>query len=71
MVKYISTNRPQSIAEGGRIDKVHILVEKFGGEAKNWKKMKGWDNNGREYHWYQLKNAPSVGWKRAGEHDPF
>lgn len=71
MVKYIATNRPDEIAKGYNIDKVDVLVKKFGGQARDWKKMKGWGNDGKEYHYYKLENGPTVGWKKAGEHDPF
>ncbi len=29
--------------KGRKIRKVNELVEKFGGKAKDWKKMKGWN----------------------------
>ncbi|WP_367111686.1 DUF637 domain-containing protein [uncultured Psychrobacter sp.] len=74
MIKNIATNsnrRTEVMFTGSGIRKVDVLVEKFGGRASDWTKKKGWDSNGKEYHWYQLKNGPTVGWKRAGENDPF
>lgn len=38
------------IAKGKRIRKVGELCDKFGGKSKDWKKMKGWDKEGREWH---------------------
>ena len=43
----------RKIAEGLDIDDVQRLVKEHGGEAKNWQKMKGWDVDGTEWHWYQ------------------
>ena len=63
-------SRAETIAEGDRIDKVDELVEKFGGRRKDWKKKKGWDSSGQEWHWYENKGR-KIGEKRAGEHDPF
>ncbi len=67
--KVISTNS-EIIAKGSRIRKVDELVQKFGGRAKDWVKKKGRDSSGQEWHWYE-NNGKKVGWKRAGEHDPF
>ena len=74
MIKNIANNsnrKTEVMFTGRAIRKVDTLVEKFGGRASDWSKKKGWDTNGKEYHWYQLKNGPTVGWKRAGENDPF
>ena len=65
----ISTNS-EIIAKGSRIRKVDELVQKFGGRTKDWVKKKGRDSLGQEWHWYE-NNGKKVGWKRAGEHDPF
>lgn len=65
----ISTNS-EIIAKGSRIRKVDELVQKFGGRAKDWVKKKGRDSSGQEWRWYE-NNGKKVGWKRAGEHDPF
>ena len=32
--------------------------------------MKGWDKEGREWHWYDLKGQ-KFGFKPAGKPDPF
>lgn len=50
--------------------RVDELVQKFGGRVKDWVKKKGRDLSGQEWHWYK-NNGKKVGWKRAGEHDPF
>ena len=60
----------ETIAEGPQIRKVDELVEKFGGKRKHWKKKKGWDEHGDEWHWYENKGM-KVGKKRPGEPDPF
>jgi RHS repeat-associated protein len=46
------------IAQGRNIREVQNLVKQFGGDVKGWKKMKGWDANGQEWHWYY---HPDVG----------
>ncbi len=61
----------QEIARAGRIDKVEILVEKFGGKAGGWRKMKTWDEAGREIHYYEHHGIGVVGKKWLGDHDPF
>jgi hypothetical protein len=61
----------KEIARGGKIDKVGELVEKFGGSARNWRKMKGWDSLRREIHWYEHPGIGVKGLKWAGELDPF
>jgi hypothetical protein len=60
----------ERIAQDTDIRKVEELYEKFGGEAKDWEKKKSWDEKGNEYHWYE-NLGQKVGWKRAGETDPF
>jgi hypothetical protein len=32
---------------------VDRLVKTYGGKASDWKKMKSWDENGIEWHWYE------------------
>jgi RHS repeat-associated protein len=68
-IKQITSNS-EKIAQGDKIRKVEQLCEKFGGKAQDWIKKKGWDSNGNEYHWYE-NLGEKVGWKRAGELDPF
>jgi RHS repeat-associated protein len=63
-------SKSKIIAEGPRIDKVDKLVERFGGIPGNWKKKKGTDSNGREWHWYEYKGK-RYGEKPAGDPDPF
>ena len=46
------------IAQGYNIREVDELVRIYGGNPKGWKKMKGWDENGQEWHWYY---HPDVG----------
>lgn len=58
------------IAKGRNIRKVEELVEKFGGKAKDWLKKKGWDEAGKEWHWYE-NQGQRVGKKPAGQPDPF
>ena len=60
----------QTFAQGRKIRKVDQLCEKWGGKPKEWKKRKGWDPYGNEYHWYE-RAGKKYGWKRAGEPDPF
>lgn len=60
----------ETFAQGNKIRKVKQLCEKWGGRPKDWKKRKGWDSYGDEYHWYELKGK-KYGMKRAGEPDPF
>lgn len=59
------------IDEGNDIRKIDTLVRLFGGRAKYWKKMKTWDEYGREIHYYQHKSVGRVGVKWDGEPDPF
>ncbi|QLQ32442.1 MAG: hypothetical protein HZT40_13575 [Candidatus Thiothrix singaporensis] len=66
----ILSSSSELIAKGRNIRKVDELVEKFGGKAKDWKKKKGWDEKGQEWHWYE-NNGRKVGMKKAGEVDPF
>jgi len=40
------------IAQGYNIRDVARLAQTYGGNPKGWKKMKGWDENGQEWHWY-------------------
>ncbi|MCU7863842.1 MAG: hypothetical protein KZQ92_07675, partial [Candidatus Thiodiazotropha sp. (ex Lucinoma borealis)] len=61
-----------TIARGKQINKVKQLCNKWGGKSGDWKKKKGWDQYGDEYHWYSKKGSgEKYGWKRAGEPDPF
>jgi RHS repeat-associated protein len=64
-------SRAEKMYEGKDIRKVLELVEKFGGEVKNWKKMKTWDELGREIHYYYNKVVGRRGTKFAGQPDPF
>jgi len=66
--KMVSTS--ELMFKGRDIRKVDTLVEKFGGKTKDWKKMKGWDEHGNEFHWYENKGN-KVGLKPAGAPDPF
>jgi len=67
--QYIKTNS-RNIAKGRSIRKIDILLDKWGGKAKNWTKKAGKNENGVEFHWYE-KNGQVFGAKRAGEPDPF
>jgi hypothetical protein len=60
----------ETIAQGNKIRKIEELCEKFGGKPKQWKKKKGWDEKGNEWHWYE-KDGQKYGWKKAGEAEPF
>jgi RHS repeat-associated protein len=64
-------SQAEVIARGSRIQKVEELVSKFGGQSKNWTKMKTWDELGREIHWYEHPGIGKVGLKWAGFPDPF
>ena len=55
----------------GQIYKIDELVGKFGGTRRGWRKMKGIDDAGREWHWYEHHGVGKVGLKAAGEADPF
>jgi len=46
------------IAQGYNIREVDDLVRIYGGNPNGWKKMKGWDEYGQEWHWYY---HPDVG----------
>jgi len=59
------------MAEGNGIRKVDTLIELWGGRRKGWKKKKGWDAGGREWHWYEHQGIGRKGLKRAGEPDAF
>ena len=48
------------IAQGSNIREVKGLVQKYGGDIKGWKKMKGWDEYGQEWHWYYHPNVGKV-----------
>lgn len=62
----------QKIAEGREIKEVDTLVQKYGGEAKNWKKLKGialiqtyqGTKKYAEIHWYECHGVGRVKWKR-------
>jgi RHS repeat-associated protein len=43
----------EQIAQGYEIRDVKELVRKYGGDPKKWRKMKGWDKQGWEHHWYE------------------
>jgi len=64
-------SQAQKIAEGRSINKVDILVEKFGGTTRGWKKMKTWTDDGAEIHYYEHHGIGRVGGKWAGFPDPF
>lgn len=66
--KLLSTS--ELMFKGRRIKKVDRLVGLFGGKKRDWKKMKGWDDIGDEYHWYENRGK-RVGLKRKGDTDPF
>ena len=68
-MKSLNSNA-EVMARGRDIRKVDDLCEKFGGRPKDWKKKKGWDEQGQEWHWYE-RDGQKFGWKHAGEADPF
>jgi RHS repeat-associated protein len=49
------------IARGDKIDKVGVLVEKFGGPAKDWSKMKTRDANTNESQGWREDSFPEPG----------
>ncbi len=61
----------KTLYRGRSINKVDELVKKFGGRAKKWVKKKGWDDFGKEWHWYEHPGIGRVGIKPAGSPDPF
>jgi uncharacterized protein RhaS with RHS repeats len=62
----------QRIATSKNIDKLLKLAEKWGGRLKDWRKMKGKDERGQEWHWYQKRgDGTRHGMKPKGSHDPF
>lgn len=61
-------SKAEIITKGRAIDKVDTLVEKFGGKANKWKKMKTWTPDGSEIHWYG--NPGSVKLARSGRAFP-
>ena len=64
-------SRAEIIKKGDQIHKVDKLVARFGGKAREWKKMKTWTADGREIHWYEHPGIGKVGVKWDGFPDPF
>lgn len=62
----------QTIASGRGIREVTRLVRKYGGKAKNWRKMKGsaeletrsGSTRRAEIHWYEAHGVGRVEYKR-------
>ena len=46
-------SKAEIIAKGPNIREVKQLVQEYGGSVKGWKKMKAWDAQGVEWHWYE------------------
>ncbi len=63
--------RATVIARGKGIDKANVLVQRYGGQTKKWRKMKTTADDGFEVHWYEHQGIGKVGIKWAGEPDPF
>jgi hypothetical protein len=60
------------IATGKNIRKLQELIKRWGGRGKDWRKMKGKDAQGREWHWYQKRgDGTKHGLKQKGKPDPF
>ena len=60
------------IATGKNIKKLKNLIDKWGGKGRDWRKMKGTDAQGREWHWYQKRgDGTRYGIKPPGKPDPF
>lgn len=60
------------IATGKNIRKVPELIKRWGGKVKDWRKMKGRDAQGKEWHWYQKRgDGTKHGLKPKGKPDPF
>jgi RHS repeat-associated protein len=59
------------IAFGPDIDKIDILIQKFGGTVRGWRKMKTWTEDGSQIHFYYHKGIGRVGAKWDGFPDPF
>src|SRR5262249_37303155 len=60
------------IAVGKRIDKVDVLVEKFGGTRRGWRKMEVVDPaSGAKIHYYEHHGIGVQGAKWDGFPDPF
>ena len=59
------------ITPGRKIRKIKKICRKLGGKPKDWKKIKGIDDKGREWHWYEKKGGGKYGVKPQGSHDPF
>ncbi len=64
-------SQAERIASWNNIDKIKELVRKFGGKAKDWRKMKTKDEGGQEWHYYWNKSKGRKGLKRDGDPDPF
>ncbi len=58
ITKYMRS-RQKVIARGDGIRDIDRLINRYGGAKKKWKKMKTWDEQGIEWHWYE---NPEVGW---------
>ena len=57
---------------GKNIRKWQKLVQKWGGRAKDWRKKKGFDEAGKEWHWYKKRgDGTKYGLKKKGDLDPF
>lgn len=65
--KMLSTAEP--IAVGSNIDDLARLLRQYKTrQPQKWKKMKGWDSNNQEWHWYY---HPKVGKVEAKEMPPI
>ena len=51
---------PTEIKRGNGIDKINQIIERFGGNANDWRKVKAFDQEGNDWHWYENKNDDLV-----------
>jgi hypothetical protein len=56
-------SQAQVIAKGRRIGDVNRLIREYGGTRQGWRKMKGWDETGQEWHWYEHTGIGRVEFK--------
>ena len=61
----------ETFARGYNIYKVKKIVKRKGGNPSDWKKRKGEDEYGQEWHWYERKGIDRIyAKKRKGDMDP-
>ena len=66
-----SLHRVKPFYRGADINKISEIIRRKGGKIEDWSKVKGIDEFGQEWHWYQRKGVDRIyAKKRLGEMDP-